>query len=311
MRKRLSVVAGLFLIILKAAPYADANQVPSGLNFQGRLTDSHGHSITGTESVTFSIWSAASQGSQLWSESQNVTISSGIYNVALGSVNNLPASVFASSSTWLQVQVAPDAAMTPRIPFRSVPYAMVAETAPSLEYPDGLGSITPVITRISQASPYTVPEGYNFYFRRASGDTDCYGDGNFGCDLTASGIYISNVSPSEEYLVGPLTVLATPSSIITDDLNGFLVSTRVSVILQSLGENASYTVPAGKNFYLRGLGQQLNSEFDVCEVDNPLTVDGVALGIARGDLSFITVVGSGKIITNTCGTAVTLMGYLK
>ena len=76
--------------------------VPSTINFQGRLADSAGKPIKGTVSITFSIYNVPSGGSALWTETQSVLVSSGVYTVAVGGVNPLAASVFSANATWKQ-----------------------------------------------------------------------------------------------------------------------------------------------------------------------------------------------------------------
>lgn len=110
-------------------PSLGAAAVPQKMNFQGRLTDISGVSITGSESIVFSIWDAVTVGSSLWSETQTVQISSGIYNVSLGDVTAISSTVFSSPDRWLQIKVGSDAAMTPRVKLLTAPYAHVAETA--------------------------------------------------------------------------------------------------------------------------------------------------------------------------------------
>lgn len=83
-----------------------AAAVPSLINFQGKLLDTNGNPRNGTYSMTFSIWDAASGGSQLWSETQgSVPVSNGVFSVQLGAVSSIATSVFSGASTYLQVQI--------------------------------------------------------------------------------------------------------------------------------------------------------------------------------------------------------------
>lgn len=98
------------------------------INFQGKLTNpSTGVNIAnGTYSIVFSLYTVASGGSAVWTETQNVTIANGngIFNVALGSVSALPGSVdFNSADLYLGIKVEADAEMTPRVRFTAAPYA--------------------------------------------------------------------------------------------------------------------------------------------------------------------------------------------
>ena len=64
----------------------------------------------------------------MWTETQSVTTSNGIFQVSLGSVNQTLGAVnFNSDSMYLGIKVGADAEMTPRIRFSGVPYAFNAD----------------------------------------------------------------------------------------------------------------------------------------------------------------------------------------
>jgi hypothetical protein len=104
--------------------------------YQGRLADTSGSPLTGTYTMTFSIYNSATGGVALWEEqwtgSNSVSVSKGLFNVMLGSINAMPQSLFAGNdSLWLGIAVGADAEMTPRVQLGSVPYAVVAQTVPA------------------------------------------------------------------------------------------------------------------------------------------------------------------------------------
>lgn len=105
------------------------------INFQGKLVNPNGTNVTdGTYSIVFSIYNVSSGGTALWSETQSVAISNGIFQVNLGSVTPLPGSVdFNSDSIYLGIKVGADAEMTPRIQFTAVPQAFNAEKLGGLD----------------------------------------------------------------------------------------------------------------------------------------------------------------------------------
>lgn len=314
----LSLTAALGLALAGSA----RAQVAAGVNFQGRLTDSLGNLVTGTKSITFSIWNAAASGSQLWTETQNVAVSSGIYNVALGGVVALSTGVFASSGTWLQIQVSPDAAMTPRLPFQSVPYAfsagVAASVAPSgsvdLANPDGLANLTPVMQRISLTSPYTVPAGMNFHLVNVgSGTAAC--STYAMCDLTATGgsslLHFGGFwNRYASDILGPGTVLASTSSAITFDIIGFTVPAAVATIVADIAPGGSYTVPAGVNLYLLSIGERIIPNSPIFSSSAGLTVGGINLGF---DSDTPWIIGAGQTISNPASNVITftINGYLK
>lgn len=96
------------------------------INFQGKLTNPDGTNVNnGTVSIVFSIYTVASGGSNIWTETQPaVSVTDGIFRVSLGSVTTLPGSVdFNTNSLFLGIKVSTDAEMTPRVQFTASPYA--------------------------------------------------------------------------------------------------------------------------------------------------------------------------------------------
>lgn len=97
------------------------------INFQGKLTNpSDGTNVAdGTYSIVFSIYSVPSGGVATWTETQgSVSVSAGIFRVALGSVTALPGSVdFNTTPLYLGIKVGADLEMTPRVQFTASPYA--------------------------------------------------------------------------------------------------------------------------------------------------------------------------------------------
>ena len=57
--------------------------LPQTINYQGYLTNAAGTPVTSppAESMTFSLFTAQSGGSPLWSETQSVTVTNGVFNV--------------------------------------------------------------------------------------------------------------------------------------------------------------------------------------------------------------------------------------
>lgn len=108
--------------------------INSQINFQGKLTNTDGTNVTdGTYSIRFRIYNdptldaanACAANSCQWEETQaSVSVSSGIFQVNLGSSTSLPGSVdFNSSPLYLGVKVGADPEMSPRILFTASPYS--------------------------------------------------------------------------------------------------------------------------------------------------------------------------------------------
>ena len=113
-----------------------AFMIPWHINYQGYLTDDSGNPINDTLSMTFGIWDAASGGTEVWNEPQNVEVRNGLFNLILGTVNSIPTNIFSSGdSRWLELTV--DAqTLSPRTEITSVGYAYRAVKADSSESAD-------------------------------------------------------------------------------------------------------------------------------------------------------------------------------
>jgi hypothetical protein len=108
----------------------DAITIPRMINYQGKLTDASGNPITGTKSMTFKLWDVLSGGTTpLWTETQSVVVTDGVFNVLLGSSTPIPGSAVLQSGTCYLEIIVEGVPIIPRTQLVSVPYAYKADTA--------------------------------------------------------------------------------------------------------------------------------------------------------------------------------------
>ncbi len=129
MNKKMGVVSALIVLLLLSTVSGGFSAVPSTISYQGRLTDAAGTPVNGTVTMVFSIYNAASGGAAIWTETQSVAVSQGIYNVVLGSV--IPIGLPFDVNYYIGLRVGSDAEMTPRQPLTSIGYAFRAEISNS------------------------------------------------------------------------------------------------------------------------------------------------------------------------------------
>lgn len=117
--------------------YLSAPDAPSTgtIAYQGRLADANGNPLTSTVNMEFRLYNAATGGTPLWGElwtgSNAVQVSDGLFNVMLGSLTPIPqAIVTGNSSLWLGITAGTDDEMMPRVQLGSVPFAVQAQTVP-------------------------------------------------------------------------------------------------------------------------------------------------------------------------------------
>lgn len=175
------------------------------------------------------------------------------------------------------------------------------------KYPDGLIGQVPLIQRVSQTSPYTVPAGKNLYIVNIAGSNHRCGVMRMYCYLTATGA--SNLlnpflsDPINPIILGPGTVVASTSSAIAFDINGFLVAAQVIPVATDLAPGASYTIPGGMNLHLMRLGVSFSS------ISPPnLTAGGIKVSVSTAEP---VPVAGGQTLLNSGDTWVTMIAYLK
>jgi hypothetical protein len=119
--------------LLATTAHAQVTAAPSLMNFQGRLTKPDGTPVAnGTYALRFSLWDAASGGTEKWSQTINsVTVTNGTFSALLSPST---AGLF-NGNLWLEIKIGSNAPLTPRQQIVSVAYAMKANSVPD-------GSIT-------------------------------------------------------------------------------------------------------------------------------------------------------------------------
>src|SRR5574341_1361860 len=97
---------------------------PHMIHYQGILKGNNGNPVPDTSyTLTFTIYDSTDippgtfsnrTSNALWTETQLVNTSGGMFNVLLGSINSIPDSAFSDTLRFLGIQVGADPEMTPR-----------------------------------------------------------------------------------------------------------------------------------------------------------------------------------------------------
>ena len=88
--KRIAFSSVLVVLFILVCGMNGMGQIPQTLSYQGVLTDDSGNAVSdGTRNLTFKLYDTATDGTQLWTETQSVDVSNGLFNVILGSVTAL------------------------------------------------------------------------------------------------------------------------------------------------------------------------------------------------------------------------------
>lgn len=116
------IVTALCLVLVTAA----SATIPGIISYQGLLRDAGGNVVpNGNYSLTFRLYTAASGGSAIWTETQTLAVADGVFNAQLGSVTTFGALGF-DVPYWLGVQIGGGAELSPRVQFAASPYAKMA-----------------------------------------------------------------------------------------------------------------------------------------------------------------------------------------
>jgi hypothetical protein len=129
MKRLLSLVVTLILMLMLAVgAFGQITAVPNSMNFQGRLAKPDGTPVAnGNYSIRFSLWSAATAGTERWSQTVNpVAVRNGTFAVLL---SNFPPTAF-DGDNWLEIKIGTNTPLTPRQQLVSVAYAMKAGKVP-------------------------------------------------------------------------------------------------------------------------------------------------------------------------------------
>ncbi|MBV6340864.1 hypothetical protein [Candidatus Magnetobacterium casense] len=213
------------------------------LNYQGYLTDASGNAITGSRSVVFTLYDAVTGGTNLWTETQTVTFTSGYFNVELGSVDTNLEDVISNGANivnkmWLGINVAGDGEMTARQELTSTSFAFVADKVinPAQTAITSLGTLTGLTV-----GTYTLPttNGTSGYVLTTNGS----GTASWSAPTTA--ITLTTAAQPNITTLGGLTSVTVNNGTIsltgTTTINGYKLPTTDGTTNQVLKTDGAGT----------------------------------------------------------------------
>ncbi|GEM_PF-1698350 len=134
MRTQLWLAVATAIVVLTITAPAKGD-VPSLISYQGHLTSSAGVPLNTTLGLVFTLYADSAGTTLLWSETQpTVTVTDGLFQVLLGSVNPIGSGVFGGERRWLKVQIEGGAVVATPIPIVSVAYAYRAAKSDTANY---------------------------------------------------------------------------------------------------------------------------------------------------------------------------------
>ncbi len=154
---------------------ATINSNTKTIQLVGTLADVNGKMVNGTYSIRFAIYdtdrttvdpypSDTDKNQRIWEETQNVDIKSGVFNVDLGKVNNLPTTLAKTNTQfYLAMRVENDSEMVPRKKIAPSFFALNSENAITLngkKIGNQSGDI-PILNQSGQIDIQNLPIGTN------------------------------------------------------------------------------------------------------------------------------------------------------
>jgi hypothetical protein len=129
LRRSMAIAASLMLVPCLALA------APTQVTQQGRLVDADGAGLTGSHSISFSLFSDSAGTASVWSEDHTLELDDGYYSVILGagSGTELDDTVLALSPLYLGMSVDGGTLMQPLLEVTSAPYAVMAESSVNLD----------------------------------------------------------------------------------------------------------------------------------------------------------------------------------
>lgn len=247
--KRLRLLAVLVVVLMGGFVYTRA-YIParvlaatsSTLNFQARLMSNTGTLVPdGSYSIQFKLYTAASGGTNEWTETQpTVTVRNGYLSVQLGSVTSF-SGIDWSQEKWLTMNVSGDGEMNPRIKLTATPYSFRAGQADTLT--NGSGTLT--ADDLLQKAPLVIQSvnanvaGLRFNQTGTGGLLQLQGDGADIFTVSKAGNAV---------LAGTLDINGSSLDIGSASLAGGLIlndgsSNTGTLQTSSLAGNQVYTLP--------------------------------------------------------------------
>ena len=112
--QRVTLILACAVIFVLALSIQTNAAAPQLINYQGVLADSTGAGLDTTVSMVFTIYDAPTLGTSVWTETQMVTTTDGLFSILLGSMSPILDTVFNGATRYLSIEVAGDAELSPR-----------------------------------------------------------------------------------------------------------------------------------------------------------------------------------------------------
>ena len=243
----------------------------SQINYQGKLTDNLNASVAdGNYTMVFSLYTSSTGGVALWTETQTITATSGLFSTMLGSVTPI-SSVDFNQTLYLGVKVGADPEMTPRKILGAVPAAFEADKLDGLDATSFLrADATNAIATITSA---TTTNFYTSIFNAVSGTiTNLLGTKATITSATTTDLYTSIFTAISGWFTNLIATNATTTNATSTNfyVSGNLINSTLTGLAEWVGGLAGVTTtPTIDGLTLNG-NLNFNATSSIYSVDNDL-----------------------------------------
>ena len=297
----MKAIIALIIISLLSLPVF-AWEVPTIIDFQGKLTDNNNNAQAGEFNMTFKVYNQSSGGALLWQENKLINVTSGLFSTLLGS--NIAINLTFGEDYYVEMVVSGET-FSPRYRVATSPYAFRANitttaiagttTEPSFI----VNSISGQVSNLTvwKNSTGTIVASLNTSgFFNVSGGIPCTairgGDGDFCADENATGSASDNTTQSNAITGNNNTMLANLGQKL--NLTGGILSGLLSIIGINTANNLSLNV--NNTFYVNASADRVG--IGTAAPNQKLEVSGGNVNVSSGNL-WVT----GALVVN--GTAIT------
>ncbi len=286
----------MFLLLVSALTYGEATlelaqaAINEKINYQGKLTDASDVAVAdGNYSIVFSLYTAPTGGTNIWTETQSVAVTNGLFSVMLGTTTSL-SNVDFNQTLYLGVNVAGDGEMTPRRVLGAVPAAFVAESLSDFA--------TPFAAQLAATTTDALAQGStNRYY------SDALVNAYIHASSTVPKTYTSNTWIGTNTWTG-LSSFGNASTTLLSSLDAIYVGRTSTTTIR--GDNATSTFNGFID--VLGTGANATSTFSA----NLWVKGGLQVGTGSIHLSdsSITHSGGGFSIAATATTTLSNLGFV-